>query len=372
MDFTGMTISFLGLLKSFAGSWGLAIILLTIIVRACLWPSSVSQQRSMRSMQLLQPKMKAIQERYKSNPQLMQQKMMEFYKEHKFNPMAGCLPLLIQLPIFIMLYSALMSPQFIQQAGDAGFLFVQRLDSTIKSTAGQSFDGKFTAGPNDRFIAGKTAKVFFKDNSEPQNVKIDQPMKAISVQGDITPGKNIDLKTNSDRLNLSFDKIAQIDHVEIPVINSSTRENENISFAPKGENLLVASVETEMLKNSLHYDVVVLVLLFILTMWISQKIMMSTQKTSQMDAAQQAMQKSMGTFMPIMIGLTFLFIPIPAGVLLYLVTSNLFQITQTVIINKQLEAEDNKKTNSSANTTATTEEKAGAIEVEVKEPEENK
>ena len=47
----------------------------------------------------------------------MQQKMMEFYKEHKFNPMAGCFPLLIQMPIFILLYSTLMSPQFIQMAG---------------------------------------------------------------------------------------------------------------------------------------------------------------------------------------------------------------------------------------------------------------
>lgn len=50
-----------------------------------MWPLGVSQQRSMKTMQMLQPKMKMIQERYKSNPQMMQQKLMEFYKEHKFN-----------------------------------------------------------------------------------------------------------------------------------------------------------------------------------------------------------------------------------------------------------------------------------------------
>lgn len=85
MDFTTLTIDVLKML-SVAGSYGIGIILLTVIVRAAMWPLGLTQQRSMRTMQLLQPKMKAIQERYKSNPQVMQQKMMEFYKEHKFNP----------------------------------------------------------------------------------------------------------------------------------------------------------------------------------------------------------------------------------------------------------------------------------------------
>ena len=126
MDFTTLTIKVLKML-SIAGSYGIGIILLTVIVRAFMWPLGLSQQRSMRMMQMLQPKMKAIQERYKSNPQMMQQKMMEFYKEHKFNPMAGCFPLLIQMPIFILLYSTLMSPQFIQMAGDSQFLFIKSL-----------------------------------------------------------------------------------------------------------------------------------------------------------------------------------------------------------------------------------------------------
>ena len=124
---TVCTVNFLQFLAKISGGFGMAIIILTVIVRMCLWHSSVSQQRSMRKMQTLQPKMKAIQDRYKNNPQLMQQKMMEFYKENKFNPMAGCLPLLIQLPIFICLYNALISPQFIQVAGDSNFLFIKKM-----------------------------------------------------------------------------------------------------------------------------------------------------------------------------------------------------------------------------------------------------
>jgi len=71
--------------------------------------------------------------------------------------------------------------------------------------------------------------------------------------------------------------------------------------------------------------------------------MMASTKTDQMDPTQQAMQKSMGIFMPIMITATFIFIPIPAGVLLYLITSNIIQVAQTVIINKQLDVEIAKK-----------------------------
>ena len=71
--------------------------------------------------------------------------------------------------------------------------------------------------------------------------------------------------------------------------------------------------------------------------------MMSMNKSSQQDPAQAAMQKSMNTFMPIMLTFTFVIIPIPAGVLLYLISSNIFQVAQTLVINKQLEAEDAKK-----------------------------
>ncbi len=346
MDFVGFTLSILQALAKIAGNWGLAIILLTIIVRACMWPSSISQQRSMRSMQLLQPKMKAIQDRYKSNPEMMQQKMMEFYKEHKFNPMAGCLPLLLQLPIFILLYTALMSPQFIQQAGDASFLFIKRLDATIKSTAGRSFDGKFVAGPYDTFTAGKTATVYIGDKVI-NDVKISRPTKAITVQGDIKPNQNFDLKMYPDSLNLSFAELKEITKAEVNVIDNQTKETEKVTFTPM-DNILVANVQTAKVQSSVHYDVIVLVLLFALTMWVSQKVMMQTQKGAQQDPTQQAIQKSMGTVMPLMIGLTFVFIPIPAGVLLYLVTSNVFQIVQTVIINKQLDKEDEKKKTSAS------------------------
>ena len=340
MDFITITIEILKSL-SIIGGFGVGIILLTVLVRLAMWPLGVSQQRSMRTMQLLQPKMKAIQERYKNDPQQMQTKMMEFYKEHKFNPMAGCFPLLIQMPIFILLYSALMSPQFIQIAGDSPFLFINRLDATLKTNAGISNDGVLGVSKYDSFMLGKTAKVYL-DKETLDNVKISKPNKAVEIQGELTPGEPVDFKVSLDNLDLKFSQLDKIQKAEITVTDLQTKESELMTFERK-DGILVASFPTKEVKNTLHYDVLILIVLFGLTMFATQKIMMATSKTKNQDPAQEAIQKSMNTFMPIMLTATFVFIPIPAGVLLYLISSNIIQVIQTVVINKQLEKEDEKK-----------------------------
>jgi len=341
LDFTTLTIELLGKLASIVGDYGWAIITLTIIVRLCMWPLNVSQQRSMRMMQTLQPKLKAIQDRYKNNPQVMQQKLMEFYKEHKFNPMGGCLPLLIQMPIFILLYSALMSPQFIQMAGNAPFLFVNRLDTTLRASAGISNDGVMGASKYDKFILGKMATVYLPEETL-QNVKITKPNQALEIQGELVPGEAIDFKISLDNLSLKFSQLQNIEKADVIITDINTKETEKVTFERKGE-ILAASFPSVEVEQKFHFDVLLLIVLFGLTMFISQKVMMATSKNTPQDPTQAALQKSMGTFMPIMIIATFVIIPIPAGVLLYLVTSNLIQIVQTVIVNKQMDIEEAQK-----------------------------
>lgn len=90
-------------------NYGLAIVLLTVIIKVVLYPLNYRQMHSMVAMQRLQPKIKEIQQKYKKDPQKLQQKMMELYKEQGVNPLSGCLPLLIQLPILIALYRALLN-----------------------------------------------------------------------------------------------------------------------------------------------------------------------------------------------------------------------------------------------------------------------
>jgi YidC/Oxa1 family membrane protein insertase len=86
------------------GSWGLAIVCMTVLIRAVMVPLTLKQFRSMSELQRLAPALKALQEKYKDDKQRQQQEVMSFYKEHKVNPFASCLPLLLQLPVFISLF----------------------------------------------------------------------------------------------------------------------------------------------------------------------------------------------------------------------------------------------------------------------------
>lgn len=94
-------------LFEFVGNFGLAIILLTVIIRGLMFPIAQKQFSSMASMKAVQPKMKAIQERFKDDKQQQQQEIMKLYKDEGVNPLAGCLPLVIQIPIFFALYKVL-------------------------------------------------------------------------------------------------------------------------------------------------------------------------------------------------------------------------------------------------------------------------
>lgn len=93
-------------------SYGWAIILLTVLVRALVWPLQTRATRSMQRMSLLQPALKAIQEKYKDNPELLSKKSMEFMSKNKMNPLGGCFPTLVQLPVLIALFATFTGPPF--------------------------------------------------------------------------------------------------------------------------------------------------------------------------------------------------------------------------------------------------------------------
>lgn len=95
-------------LYGIVGNWGVAIILITFIVKGLLYPLTKAQYTSMAKMRMLQPKLQAMRERLGDDRQRMSQEMMELYKKEKVNPLGGCLPLLLQMPIFIALYWTLM------------------------------------------------------------------------------------------------------------------------------------------------------------------------------------------------------------------------------------------------------------------------
>lgn len=126
-SFYGFTVS-LGI-----PNYGLAFIILTIGLKIVLHPLTRKQAISVKGMQQIQPKIKEIEKKYKKkDPQLMQKKMMELYKEHNINPLAGCLPILVQMPILIALYRAIIDFKPLNPA-HYNFLFINNLglpDST--------------------------------------------------------------------------------------------------------------------------------------------------------------------------------------------------------------------------------------------------
>jgi YidC/Oxa1 family membrane protein insertase len=95
---------FMQLLHSIIGNWGWTIIALTIIIKLMFFPLSAASYRSMAKMKVVTPKMQSIRERYKNDPQKMNQAMMELYRTEKINPLGGCLPIVVQIPVFIALY----------------------------------------------------------------------------------------------------------------------------------------------------------------------------------------------------------------------------------------------------------------------------
>ena len=103
-------------IHSIIGNWGFSIIVLTMIVRGVMFPLTKAQYTSMAKMRLLQPKLMELRERYKDDRQKIGTETMKLYKSEKVNPLGGCLPLLIQMPIFIALYWTLMESTELRQS----------------------------------------------------------------------------------------------------------------------------------------------------------------------------------------------------------------------------------------------------------------
>jgi YidC/Oxa1 family membrane protein insertase len=115
-------VKILEFLNSYTHSWGLAIIAFTLLLRLALWPLLQTQFRSTAEMQAIQPQVKELQAKYKENPQKQQEELMKLYKEHGTNPLSGCLPILLQMPVLVVLWRVFQNLEFNQ-----GFLWLRDL-----------------------------------------------------------------------------------------------------------------------------------------------------------------------------------------------------------------------------------------------------
>lgn len=119
-------IAMLGFFHSITRSWGFAIILLAVILNVILFPLTTKSFKSMKKMQELHPQMEQLKKQYKDSPEKLNKAVMELYKKYKINPLSGCLPILLQMPIFIALYAALMK---LIELRNASFFWIKDLSS---------------------------------------------------------------------------------------------------------------------------------------------------------------------------------------------------------------------------------------------------
>jgi YidC/Oxa1 family membrane protein insertase len=120
--FAKLLLRLLNAFYSVIPNYGICIILLTVVVRMVMFPLTLKQIRSMKRMQLLAPEMEELKKKYGENPQEMQAKMMELYRERNINPIGGCLPVFLQLPVFIALYRTFLSAFELYRAPFAGWI----------------------------------------------------------------------------------------------------------------------------------------------------------------------------------------------------------------------------------------------------------
>lgn len=137
----GVFLTTLKKLSEITGNYGIGIILLTVLIRVIILPLTIKQEKSMKKMRDIQPEVDKLREKHKDNPQEMQIKMQEIYKKNQVNPMAGCLPLFVQMCIFITLFRVLNDANSIPN--DATFLWfnLKQPDALVKLP----FTGMFSA-----------------------------------------------------------------------------------------------------------------------------------------------------------------------------------------------------------------------------------
>lgn len=113
--------------NNYVNSYGWSIILLTVVIKIVLLPLTIKQNKSMKAMSKIQPKLKALQEKYKDDKERLNKEIMSFYKENKVNPLAGCFPLLLQLPVMFALFRMLTDPGLSKIISKEGFFWIKSL-----------------------------------------------------------------------------------------------------------------------------------------------------------------------------------------------------------------------------------------------------
>ncbi|MEA5595062.1 membrane protein insertase YidC [Rivularia sp. UHCC 0363] len=329
------------LFYSIVPSYGLAIIALTLIIRFSLYPLSAGSIRNMREMKIVQPvmqkKMAEVKEKYKDDPQKQQEEMMNAQKEFG-NPLAGCAPLLLQMPVLLALFATLRGSPFATANYNVNLQIlpseqIERIQPAAFATKPQSIyvdEGdriKVAAilpGGN-KLAVGEHTKIQYQtvDGKPFDEVLAQHPEteKKIVPQWKVTKGEEriaIDAEGNVEALQPGDVTIQG----SIPGLAADTGF---LFIKALGR---VGAFDDD---GGIRWDIVSMIGLFGVSLYVSQLI--SGQNNTSASANPQ--QDTVNKITPVLFSGMFLFFPLPAGVLMYMVIGNIFQTAQTYVLSRE-------------------------------------
>lgn len=279
-------------------NYGLAIILFTIVVKLILMPLQVKSQRAMKRQQKVQPIIAELQKKYANDQQKLQQEMMKVYRENNISMSGGCLPLLIQMPILIALYSVIRRPLTYIKGIDFAAVAVKENVMLVLAKMKEQFPE----------VIGNLASSSFEQIRDNYQIQLAKWADMLGVSGSF----EWDINFNFLGLDLSG-----LPSQSLPLIMSG-------NFSDIGKALLILIPAFAMF-----------------TTWVSMKYSQSqmTQNTNNRDDnPAQSMSKSMNLMMPLMTG--FFTFTLPSGIGIYWIISSVMQMVQQFILNKYFDRKE--------------------------------
>lgn len=319
-------------------SYGFAIVALTLVIRFAVYPLSAGQIRNMRKMRITQPLMKERQEeikkRYKDDPAKQQEEMGKLMQEFG-NPLAGCLPLLLQMPILFALFATLRGSPFtdINYTVDVQIFPPEQIENIqLAPFVTKPQNIYINDGVHEQIVAllpggnklgvGKSSKIEFQttEGKPIEKLVAEYDNRDILPRWEVTKG--------SERLQIQEDGTLEALEVGTATIQGTIPG----IAANKGFLFIKALGRTGAVAadGTINWDILAMVLFFGISLYVNQQI--SGQPGG---GANEQQQQTINKLTPVLFSGMFLFFPLPAGVLMYIVIANIFQMGQTFILSQE-------------------------------------
>jgi YidC/Oxa1 family membrane protein insertase len=326
-------------------SYGLAIVALTLVIRFALYPLGAGSIRNMRktkiSQPLMQKRVKEIQQKFKDDPTKQQQAMSDVYKEFG-NPLAGCLPVLLQMPVLFALFATLRGSPFSNVDYNVNLQVVPTAE--IAQVQPQVFTSEphniyFTTNIHTPVIAniptgnivgvGQKAKVEFKgvDGKPFGELTSQYPDSQLMPEWTVTKGmENVKITPDGQ-----IEAIAPGDVTLKGTIPGIAANTGFLFIDALGH---VGAIDPD---GKIHWDIIAMIVFFGLSLYVSQNLSTNASASSAVGEAaeKEQAQQAVNKFTPIIFSGMFLFFPLPAGVLMYMAIGNVFQLGQTYLVNRE-------------------------------------